>query len=245
MKYLPSIAIAAALSCAARAEIVRTVEKTLTVQAGGMAEILALKGDITVATGPDDSVHIVARERIRANSPAEADSLLENLDLKMGRYEGRVVAWATYGKTTGFRWSDCPVQVDFIVTVPSRFSVALKSTGGAIKVADLDGSVKARTSGGSLTLGRIGGRIDGQTSGGEVRMLAARGAVHLATGGGHITVTDVKVASLRASAADSGTPLQEAAPAGGADEPSVAGGDLAADRDDCGRPSIFQPSKAL
>ena len=185
-----SAGLLALLPFSAHAKIERVVEKSFTVQPGGTLRIATQGGDIRVQTSPDSTVKVVARERIRANSDAEADELLRKLSLTIEQQPEGVSAVAKYEKNLpGFHWGSWPpVRVDFIVTVPASYNVDLKTSGGDVTVGDLMGKAYLRTSGGDVTLGKISGDIDAGTSGGDVRLAEGLAVVKLATSGGDIRV---------------------------------------------------------
>jgi hypothetical protein len=180
----------AAVPFAAHARIERNVEKSFTVQAGGKLHIETQGGEIRVAPGADGVVKVTARERIRADSEAEADDLLKKLDLDFEQTGNDVSATSKYdSQPIGFHLGSWPpVQVDFIVTVPASFATDLHTSGGGITIGDLNAPVLARTSGGGIKLGKIGAGVDAHTSGGSVSLDGATGEVKLGTSGGNITV---------------------------------------------------------
>ena len=98
-------------------------------------------GSLSVNVGPDGVVKLVAREKIRANSDAEADELLRDLDLKMEQSGNDIRGYAKYnGARKAFSFmSSNPVQVSFVATVPASYAAELKTSGGGIQVADLQG----------------------------------------------------------------------------------------------------------
>jgi DUF4097 and DUF4098 domain-containing protein YvlB len=169
----------------AHAKIHRTVEKTFAVQPGGELKVETQGGNIEIKTSAEPSVHVVAKETILAGSEQEADTLLKDLDLTIEQSGSGVVATAKYEKHS---WGRNPVQVSFTVTVPTQYAVNLRTSGGNVDVADLDGKVHARTSGGNVSLGRIGGEIDAGTSGGDVSLEDGAKDVKLGTSGGNIRV---------------------------------------------------------
>ncbi len=195
--------ILAVLTATASAKIERVVEKSFQVQPGVHLTVSTSGGEIRVIPSSDSVVKVVAKEHIRASSEADADALLLKLDLVIEQRGDGVVATAAY-KEGGIHFGSWPpVQVDFIVTVPSRASVDLKTSGGDIVVGDLDGTVKAHTSGGEIELGKIGADIDAHTSGGNVRLDEGRGSVKLSTSGGNISAGRVAgPADLRTSGGD-------------------------------------------
>ena len=74
------------------------------------------------------------------------------------------------------------------VEIPHRFDVDLSTSGGSIRIADLEGRVHARTSGGSLRFESIDGSIDAHTSGGSINIEACSGETKVTTSGGSIKI---------------------------------------------------------
>ena len=202
---IPSLLLTAGLLAmspfSAQAKIERIVEKTFTVQPGGLLKVDTQGGEIRVQTSADSTVKVVAKQKIRANSEAEADEMLQKLTLTIEQNAEGVLAHARYEKKLeGFHWGSWPpVQVNFVVTVPVNYNVELRTSGGDIVVGNLNGKVFARTSGGDIGLGKISGEIDGGTSGGNVRLEEGLSGVKLGTSGGDIRVGRV------VGAADLGT----------------------------------------
>lgn len=169
------------------AKIERTVEKSFTVQPGGTLKVETAGGNVSVEPGAGDAVKVVAREKIRADSDAEADALLKELTLTIEQQGNDVTAVAKYERKMGHWFGSWPpVQVDFIVTVPGRYSTDLKTSGGNITVGDLAGRMEARTSGGNVKLGNIDGTVDAGTSGGNVSLGSCTGDTKLHTSGGNV-----------------------------------------------------------
>ena len=143
-----------------------------------------------VETSDEPTVKVVARQIIKADSERKADEILEKLQLVIEQSADGVTATSKYEKKpSGFRWGSWPpVQVNFVVTVPVRYHVSLKTSGGDIFVGNLEGEAHARTSGGNIELGKISGNVDASTSGGDVRLVEGLGTVKLHTSGGNVSV---------------------------------------------------------
>jgi DUF4097 and DUF4098 domain-containing protein YvlB len=194
MKPVSSLLFCLTAACIAaipsRAALERNVEKTFQVSAAGRIRLETGGGSLTVKTGPEGVVTITAREKIRANSDAEADELLKDLELKFAQNGNDVSASARYTRSRlGFHFGFWPpVQVSFVATVPASFAADLNTSGGSITVGDLLGALDARTSGGSIKLGKLGGRVDARTSGGSINLAEARDDAKLSTSGGSVTV---------------------------------------------------------
>jgi len=196
MKFTSSLLLVAGLVAtvsSAHAKIERIVEKSFTVQPGGILHVSTQGGEIRVSPSGDNVVKVTAREKIRANTDAEADDLLKKLDLTIEQNGNEITASAKYDQQPiGFHFGSWPpVNVDFVVTVPASFAANLRTSGGGITVGDLAGKVNARTSGGGIKLGKIGAEVDAHTSGGSVTLDGARGPVKLSTSGGNITAGTV------------------------------------------------------
>jgi hypothetical protein len=174
----------------AHAKIERVIEKTFSVQPGGLLTVETQGGNVRVETSDGSTVKVVAKQVIKADSDREADEILEKLTLVIEQSDQGVTATSKYDKKpSGWKWGSWPpVQVSFVVTVPSRYNVSLKTSGGDVSVGDLEGKTHARTSGGNITLGKITGDVDAGTSGGNVRLTEGRGSVKLDTSGGNVTV---------------------------------------------------------
>lgn len=195
---LTSLALAASLLAllplSVQAKIVRNSEKSFTVQPGGTLKVESFGGDVVVKTGAGDQVVVIAKQTIRAKDDAEADEILEKLDLAIEQQGNDILAVAKYSAKHHYRifgaWP--PVSVDFEVTVPEHFNAELRTSGGDIEIGDLAGNVSVRTSGGDIRLGRVDGGVRADTSGGNIRLKQATGPAGLDTSGGDITVDAVQ-----------------------------------------------------
>lgn len=193
MKFTPlflAASLLALLPLSAHAKIERVVEKNFRVQPGGTLRVETQGGNVRVETSDEPTVKVVAQQIIKADSERKADEILEKLQLVIEQSGEGVIATSKYDKKpSGFRWGSWPpVQVNFVVTVPVRYNVSLKTSGGDISISDLDGKAQARTSGGNIELGKITGDVDASTSGGNVRLVEGLGAVKLHTSGGNVSV---------------------------------------------------------
>jgi DUF4097 and DUF4098 domain-containing protein YvlB len=203
-RLIAAAGILAAFATSASAKIERTVERTFQVQPGVQINVSTAGGDVRIESSNDTVVKVVAKEHIRASSDAEADQLIQKLDLKIDQSGNEVNASASYENSMGFHFGSWPpVQVDFVVTVPVSASADLKTSGGDIIVGDLAGAVHAHTSGGDVKLGDIGGAIDASTSGGNVSLGEGRSSVRLSTSGGNVSAKHlVGPSDLRTSGGD-------------------------------------------
>lgn len=84
------------------------------------------------------------------------------------------------------------LSISFKIYVPSNVSTDLSTSGGSIKLSDLNGTQVFRTSGGSLKVDKVSGKIDGKTSGGSITVTNSTDDIDLATSGGSITAENCK-----------------------------------------------------
>lgn len=166
------------------------MEKKFTVAGPGVLRVETHGGSIRVTPGAENAVRVVARQKIKADSDAEADELLKNLELTIDQNGNDVRAVAKYERRpVSFNFGSWPpVQVEFEIVVPASFATQLNTSGGVITVGDLNGKAELRTSGGAIKLGRMGDVVDARTSGGGITLDEARGPVELKTSGGNISV---------------------------------------------------------
>lgn len=189
-RFLFSAGLLAFFAVVASAAIERTIEKTFPVSAPGTLRVETQSGAIRVKAASDDVVRVTARQKIRADSEAEADELLRKLELTFEQEGNDVRVVSKYERRpSGFRFGSWPpVTVDITVEVPAAFAADLRTSGGSIAVSDLAGDAAVRTSGGSIELGNMGGRVEARTSGGNISLKNASGPVELHTSGGNIAV---------------------------------------------------------
>ena len=193
MKTLTCLLAASALALApvaAFAKIVRTVERTFTVQPGGRLTALTEGGNITIETADTNEVRVLAKQTLRTDSEAEADKILQDLALRIEQQGSDVVAEAKYARERrGAFWKNWPpVSVDLTITVPRHYNLGLTTSGGDVRVASVRGDVKARTSGGNLKFDRVDGDLEGRTSGGDISLNEGTARTKLHTSGGNVTV---------------------------------------------------------
>lgn len=192
MKTLPSIGAAllfAASALAADNTAESFIRKSFTVAPGGKLTIRADRGSIDVKTAATDKVEI---EVTREPGHGAAADILEKHQVTFSQDGNDVTVEAripgAQNKTFWGRGNNLKVHYD--VTVPSKYSVNLKSSGGGISVKDLEGEARSETSGGSLKFGQIKGPVRGHTSGGSIHVVGATQDVEIETSGGSITVGD-------------------------------------------------------
>jgi DUF4097 and DUF4098 domain-containing protein YvlB len=186
--------LVASVGAISRAEVEDKITKSFEVAPGGQLVVEVDRGSIEVKTGDASAVNIeVTRKAGGSQSKAEKtlkDHVVttqqsgEKVELR-AKYEGEKLTGWFGGRSPG-------LQVTFLVTIPRKFDVDLKTAGGHIKVTDLTGKLKAHTSGGNLTFKQIEGPVSGHTSGGHINLAGCKGNVDLKTSGGNLTLSDIE-----------------------------------------------------
>ena len=185
------------LLLAASTLVASDVEDRLTqlyqVKPGGKLAVEADRGSIEVKSADADQVAIEVLRKVSGESRARSEEVLKNHEVKFSQDGDTVQVRAELNKGWTSNWRDKGrnLQVRFLISVPKKFNVDLKTAGGSIKVADLTGQARSQTSGGSLTFGQIEGPILGRTSGGSISVAGCKGDVDIKTSGGSIHLGDV------------------------------------------------------
>lgn len=190
MKTICLIATAAVLLAAplraAEENAESYIRKSFDVGSGGKLTIRADRGSITVKSGTGDKVEIeVTREPGRGQS----EEILKKHHLSFTQDGKDVMVRAEMENQKRF-WKNNNMRVRFEVTVPTKYDVNLKTSGGSITVRDLDGDARSETSGGGLNFTQIKGPVFGRTSGGSIHVAGASKDVDVRTSGGSINVDD-------------------------------------------------------
>jgi DUF4097 and DUF4098 domain-containing protein YvlB len=163
----------------------KTFDRTFAVAAGGRLGVEMDVGSIAV-TGGDSSQVVI---RIKASG---SESELENLSFVADKSGSDVTVTAKRDSSGNWlRWWFSDVHVSLTVEVPREYNLDLQTSGGGIKVRNLDGTATGRTSGGHISLEQIKGAVNMRTSGGRITMNSVSGPVDVHTSGGRINAEQV------------------------------------------------------
>lgn len=164
------------------------VHKTFRVDSGGKLVLDSDLGSIEVSSGGMDQVRIDIEREVKGATNEDVEQVLRELRLDFRQEGNDVYVQARYsGSHFGFNRGN-RLRLRFVILVPNKYNLDLKTGGGGISVNDIDGTVQARTSGGSLQFGRINGSVTGRTSGGGIKLEGGSGPVEVETSGGSIRI---------------------------------------------------------
>ena len=169
------------------------IKRNFRVGQDGLLTLETDLGSIEVKTTNRNEVEVEVIFRNRSGSRRHIEDILEDFTVDFDQRGDDVYVKAEYlGRGHNF-WDNVGryLRVEFYVTVPRKYHVDLKTSGGGISVDDLDGEARSKTSGGSLTFGSIEGKVYGRTSGGSITLDDCGGEVDVKTSGGSISIGHV------------------------------------------------------
>jgi hypothetical protein len=122
------------------------------------------------------------------------------------------------------------LSISFKVYVPGSITSDLRTSGGNVTLANLNGQQKAVTSGGNIDVNNTKGNVNVRTSGGNIDIETFNGTMDAATSGGNIEAEEAR-GGLRLKT--SGGNIELASVSGDLDA-STSGGNIDADITDLG-----------
>ncbi|MGE5365129.1 MAG: DUF4097 family beta strand repeat-containing protein [Bacteroidota bacterium] len=169
------------------------VEKTFRVSSGGELEVSITSGSIKIMPGKSEQVQITTDEMM----PEEIRQLEiyqtgNNVTIKTNHHSSfngdltlQVAVPAEYNLDLR------TMSGDIFVGDNLRGKLTASTSGGDIKVKDVNGEVKVSTSGGDIAVGNTDGDLDISTMGGDISVGKVQGRAKLNTMGGNILVSDI------------------------------------------------------
>ncbi|MGE5431748.1 MAG: DUF4097 family beta strand repeat-containing protein [Syntrophomonadaceae bacterium] len=186
-------------------------EKTLPTSAGKKLELNTSSGDVYISTWDRPEVYV----KISGNKRAYDKMHFNIEDTGEGvKVLGKSRSWFFFG------WN--VMYVKYEIKVPASYNAAIKTSGGDIKIYDLNGSIRFETSGGDISLINTKGYTDLSTSGGDIKLENTSGDMKMSTSGGDIQVHNFN-GNLKASTSGGDMNLDGK---GGRVEASTTGGDI-------------------
>ena len=178
----------------ADAAVENHVERSFQVTPGGRLTIDSDRGAIEVHTADRNYVDVKIERKVRRNGKWSVEEVLEDFVITFDHSDDGVAIRAKHDGTITRRWNRerNRLRIKFLVTVPQRYNVDLKTLGGGISVEDLEGEVRSQTAGGGLRIGRIKGPVWGRTAGGSIKVEETQGDADIKTSGGGITIGNVE-----------------------------------------------------
>jgi hypothetical protein len=143
---------------------------------------VATRGTVVARGAAGNQVSWRLTTRVRARDEADAQRMLRDLEVRANRVAD--------GANLSVRQTGVDTRLE--LNVPRGLpELGIATTGGAIEVTDLEGSVAARSAGGRVMLDRIGGKVLARTGGGEVILGKIGGSADCVTAGGPIRAESI------------------------------------------------------
>ncbi len=216
------LALLAASPVACADDPENVVSRTFDVDYGGTLTVDTERGSIEVKTTSKKTVTVEISLKVPFGKDGDAEEILEDFDIEFD-HSGKNVT-VTLESRHGWDWFgwDNHLRIHYDITVPEKYNLDLNTSGGSIKIADLEGDVECETSGGSLRISEIKGSIYGRTSGGSITLKGSDGTADLKTSGGGIEIGHV-TGHVKAHTSGGSIHIDEA---GGEVEGSTSGGSI-------------------
>jgi hypothetical protein len=156
------------------------LEEVLPVEPGGTLFVRTSRGTVDVRSHDVDEVRVEAEARGRHADRVQFALEQSGNDV---RFEVRSESWLF----SFFGVLDVRVRL----WVPRRYGLALRTSGGDVRIDGLTGDLGLKTSGGDLTVSRTVGEVELISSGGNVEIEHVDGDVRLRTSGGNLSLRDI------------------------------------------------------
>ena len=172
--------------------IADNIEKSFQVAPSGRLTIDSDRGSIEVRTTTRNVVDVLIKREVKSKYARSAEEILKDFVVTFEQ-NGRDVQITAKFERDQQLWDDNRnrLRVQFVITVPKKYNLDLRTGGGGISVADLEGEVRSQTSGGSLRFGEIKGPVWGRTSGDSIKLEGCEADVDVKTSGGSIAIGNV------------------------------------------------------
>lgn len=170
-----------------------TITKTFDLNQPGTLNAKSSGGGVEVKT--HDQPKVVIQAFVRKNgkilSPSDpsVDEILEDYDLKFEK-NGSVITAKVERKVKFSSWKNAGISLTIIV--PHEMSCDVSSSGGGLKISDVEGTHNFTSSGGGIQLENVSGTTKARSSGGGVEVTNHNGDINLSSSGGGVTLNDAR-----------------------------------------------------
>jgi hypothetical protein len=147
--------------------------RTYQVPSGGRIEIINVNGRITAEASDGSAVEVRAERTAKAATDEGAKDLLRRIEMREEVGEARVRVEVRAPRTNG----PSGHEIKWTVKVPRGVAVDLRTVNGAVKLAGLQGDIRARTTNGGITgTAIVANVVDAAVTNGGVEIELARPA---------------------------------------------------------------------
>ncbi len=166
-----------------------TIIRSFNVSEGGTLTMDVVGASIEVDTDNSETVKVKVILKANTSNETKARKIFDDYKIDFKHSGSDVTIETDYHRRLFSGWK---LRVRFIVTVPEKYDLDLKTSGGNISISEIEGEVKAKTSGGSLNFDMVKGTVWGRTSGGSIKLEGCAGDADVKTSGGSIRIGKVE-----------------------------------------------------
>src|ERR1041385_199697 len=169
------------------------ITKTFSVTPGGKLLMDVDRGSVHITTSDSGKVDVRITRELKDVSTAEAKKVFEQHKIELTAAENEVnIEAKNPQKNFSFKNPFSRLQVDYTIAIPARFNIDIKTAGGHIDVADLEGKATLHTAGGNLKLATLKGPLKAHTAGGHISFTKVEGDADLDTSGGNLRLGEIE-----------------------------------------------------
>jgi hypothetical protein len=148
-------------------------------------------GNITVSGTSGNEVKVEMFVRQRGRNLSSSDTDLSDFEITIEQ-DGNAITASARRKSSAGGWfgGSSSQSISFVIHTPENADTDLRTSGGNVSVASLNGTQKMSTSGGNLSISDISGSTEARTSGGNIRVMNHEGGLSIETSGGNLSIVN-------------------------------------------------------
>ncbi len=167
-------------------------EKIESLARDGKVIITNLSGKIQVLSWAEAQVKIEAVKISEASSLEKAKENAGKVTIEVTKTGNIVQIETKYPDRSFLRGTSLNVSVNYVLTIPDKASVKVKSTSGSVDANGLGGTFEGNITSGHATLLKIAGGVDCKTVSGPIRVEDIPADIDVTTVSGHIDAARIK-----------------------------------------------------
>ncbi len=141
-----------------------------------------VRGKVFIRGAKTSTLQVRERMTIKAHSEKEAKGLARQYQLMVNHPKDNTFDFK------GHKRSPMALRFIYELDVPSNAQLNVETSGGNIRIQNIQGVLTLDTSGGDIDLNHVVGVVNGKTSGGNLEAYDYEGVLTLTTSGGNIRI---------------------------------------------------------
>jgi DUF4097 and DUF4098 domain-containing protein YvlB len=167
-------------------------EKTESLAKDGKVIITNVSGKIQVQSWGEAQVKIEAVKISEASSLEKAKENASKVTIEVSKTGNIVQIETKYPDRSFLRGTSLNVSVDYVLWIPDKASIKVKSTSGNVDATGIGGTFEGNITSGNATLLKIAGGVDFKTVSGQIRIEDVPADIDVKTVSGNIEATRIK-----------------------------------------------------